>query len=541
MLAPARLAGQRLEAEQGEGGDRVARGFRAIVRRLLARQQGLVLRRRPEEPAVRMREPLRERLVQTARRREPTTLAGGLEQVHQSGREKSMIFEHARVAAGAAQDAAAFVHPQQRVCGARGALDVIFAREGETGAGEGGDHQAVPGGQDLRVGERRRTARAGRIQLRPDLLQERQLVAVRDARQRKHVASLEIAFVGGAEQLRRPLAVRVAERFAKLRGGPDEERPFFPFAVGVGRRPECSRGIRHLARDVIEHLAGDPLDERLPRRLPALGVRQRQERVVVQHLLEMGDEPPRIGGVAMEPAAHLVVDATERHLLQREPRHRQRLLVPRALPVAEEEANIHGGGELRRAPDASLAGIEYLRVVAHRAVEHVQLGQPGGRVGREAVLHRLGDLLRGMRRAAALLLPDTVEIEQEGGESDPGAPLSVPGREVGACEERLAIRREEHAHRPAALLREQLNRLHVDGIDVRALFAIDLHRDEPLVQHAGDVLGLERLLLHHVTPVAGGVADAEEDGPIEGVRLRERLVPPWAPIDGIVRVLQKIG
>ena len=243
----------------------------------------------------------------------------------------------------------------------------------------------------------------------------------------------------------------------------------------------------------------------------------------------------------MEPAAHLIVDAAERHLLQGEPRHRQRLLVPGALRVAEQETNVHAGGKLRRAPDASLVGVEYLSVVAHRAVQHVQLGKPGGCVRREAVLHRLRDLLRRMCRPGPLLPPDPIQLDQEGGESDPGAPLSVAGGEVRAREERLAVRREEYAHRPAALLREHLHRLHVDGIDVRALFAIHLHRDEPLVEHPGDVLGLERLLLHHVTPVAGGVADAEEDGPIEGACLRERLVAPWAPIDGIVRVLQKIG
>jgi len=58
--------------------------------------------------------------------------------------------------------------------------------------------------------------------------------------------------------------------------------------------------------------------------------------------------------------------------------------------------------------------------------------------------------------------------------------------------------------------RERLHGLHVDLIDVRALLAVDLHVHEMLVHHRGDLGILERLVLHHVTPVARGVADREE-------------------------------
>src|SRR5207237_387304 len=50
-----------------------------------------------------------------------------------------------------------------------------------------------------------------------------------------------------------------------------------------------------------------------------------------------------------------------------------------------------------------------------------------------------------------------------------------------------------------------------------------------------------RLALHDVTPVARGVADAQEHGPILRSRAREGLVAPRKPIDGIVRVLAQIG
>src|SRR5262249_30423276 len=57
------------------------------------------------------------------------------------------------------------------------------------------------------------------------------------------------------------------------------------------------------------------------------------------------------------------------------------------------------------------------------------------------------------------------------------------------------------------------------------------------VQLGGDLLVVEGFLLHHVAPVAGRVADAEENrpglapGPLEG------LLAPGGPVDGGVRVL----
>ena len=84
-------------------------------------------------------------------------------------------------------------------------------------------------------------------------------------------------------------------------------------------------------------------------------------------------------------------------------------------------------------------------------------------------------------------------------------------REVGAAEERLARRRQEHRHRPAAVPGQRDDGVHVDRVEVGPLLAVDLDRDEVLVQHARGQLVLERLPLHHVAPVARGVADREQD------------------------------
>ena len=121
-----------------------------------------------------------------------------------------------------------------------------------------------------------------------------------------------------------------------------------------------------------------------------------------------------------------------------------------------------------------------------------------------------------------------------------GAARPLARREVGAAEERLSIGRQPDAHRPAARLGQRLHGGHVDRVDVGPLLAIDLDADVVAVHEGGDLFVLERLRLHHVAPVAGGVADGEKDRPSEPARLVERLVSPGTPVDRVVRVLQQV-
>ena len=112
--------------------------------------------------------------------------------------------------------------------------------------------------------------------------------------------------------------------------------------------------------------------------------------------------------------------------------------------------------------------------------------------------------------------------------------------EVRPAEERASLRREEQAHRPAALPGQRLDRGHVDLIEVRALLAVDLDRDEVRVQVVRGLLVLEALPLHHVAPVARRVADAQEDGTVEELRAGEGVGAPGPPVDGVVGVLEQV-
>ncbi len=109
------------------------------------------------------------------------------------------------------------------------------------------------------------------------------------------------------------------------------------------------------------------------------------------------------------------------------------------------------------------------------------------------------------------------------------------------AKERLALGREEHGERPAALRAHGLGRGLIELVDIGAFLAVDLHVDEQLVhQRRGFGIG-EALVVHHMAPVARGVADGEQDRLVLGLGLGEASGPQGRQCDRIVLVEQKIG
>src|SRR5262249_20076886 len=62
-----------------------------------------------------------------------------------------------------------------------------------------------------------------------------------------------------------------------------------------------------------------------------------------------------------------------------------------------------------------------------------------------------------------------------------------------------------------------------------------------LVDDRGDGFVFERLVGHHVAPVAGRVADGDEDRHVTPGGLGERRLGPRPPVDRVVLVLEQIG
>ena len=117
-------------------------------------------------------------------------------------------------------------------------------------------------------------------------------------------------------------------------------------------------------------------------------------------------------------------------------------------------------------------------------------------------------------------------------------------RKIGAAEERpLIVVHQEHRQRPAAAAAGQhLVRELVDAVEVGAFLAVDLDVDEQLVHQRGSGGILEGLVRHHVAPVAGGVADRQQDrAAARAARASSASSPHGMPVHRVVRVLAQVG
>ncbi len=338
---------------------------------------------------------------------------------------------------------------------------------------------------------------------------------------------------------RRPvLGLGGAEHPAKIRRVPDVELSFDPLAVGILGREEGAARCAHVAQNVGEDLPGGLLHERPAGQLEGLKKAQRHQGLVVEHLLEVGEQPLLVRGVAVKPEAHVVPDPAQAHGAEGAVDHLERPGLARARMVPQQEVKPVRGGELGRLLEPPVAGIVAQRQLLVSPVQKPQagrlvraefegLGQPPG-----DLLGRGGDFVRlqGPERPHAL-----AEIDQA------HASETRALGQVGGGEERLALRGHANAERPAAAAARHLAGRHVNGIDVGPLLPVHLDADEGRVQMAGRLLVLEGFLLHHVAPVAGGIPDGEKDRLVLGFGRGEALLVPGRPVHGVVGMLEEIG
>ena len=205
----------------------------------------------------------------------------------------------------------------------------------------------------------------------------------------------------------------------------------------------------------------------------------------------------------------------------------------RAPELAQQEQQLRGPRELRRAAEAAAQAVERRLELPHCARERVGTGHRGRllRPRRGEASKAIGQAGRRTHDAIAVLLPGTADFFQHRREARP--PVPAVRRKVRAAVERLQIRREPDAHRPSARPGRRLHEQHVDAIHVGALLAVHLDGDEARVEHLRDGRVLERLVLHHVAPVAGRVADGQEDRLVLAARGGKRLLAPRVPVHGV--------
>ena len=196
--------------------------------------------------------------------------------------------------------------------GGGGGGQPLGAVEHARGVGERGDHQAVPVGQHLVVPAGADAVGAARQQLEAHVRQ-RLLVGGR-AQQRVAQAvedgvAFPVAGFGDVVGLRRTLARRPRPAPRRSRPAPDVELALLALGVGIERGGEASALGDHLAQQPADRLVDAARVELVAGLAVGLAHEIDQQRVVVEHLLEVRGEPALVDRVAREAAAQVVVDA----------------------------------------------------------------------------------------------------------------------------------------------------------------------------------------------------------------------------------------
>ncbi len=410
------------------------------------------------------------------------------------------------------------------------------------GLGEGREHQPVPFGEDLVVEPGPDAIETVLEQLGSgpvDLVGPCQPAALFDPIE--DVRPLEVSFRRGAVPVDGGGGT-AAEHLAHLVDRPHVELALDALAVGVLGREPPAVGVLEVAAHVVDRLGQHLGEPWLAGQLPGMEVGPGEQRVVVEHLLEVGHEPDVIDRVASETSAEVVVDAAGRHRIQRGDGGLQRIrprLGCRVVVRPKQQVDAHRPGELGRTAEPSPGVVMGLDERTCRGVERLGAGQVVTDLELLGAAERFGEPARLVEQFAPATRPRLLHAAAELDEARHAAPALL--REVGASEERLAFGGHEHRHRPPAAAGHGLYRVHVDGVDVGSLFAVDLDGDEEFVDDGGGGIVLEALVGHHVTPVAGGITDGQEDRLVLGTRLLERLGTPRIPVDRVGGVLAQIG
>ena len=277
--------------------------------------------------------------------------------------------------------------------------------------------------------------------------------------------------------------------------------------------------------------------------------RDREKRsVVIEHLLEVRDHPHRVHGVAAESTAHMVVQAATAHLAKRERRRREAGGAVRARGtrrmVAHQPVEVRRVRELRRIPEAAVARIVRLHQRCACEVECCPGQRRSAGLGADVGL-QAGERVdeRGVL-AANVVAPFAVQPGHAG--ENLAERRHAVARRVGKVrageEGGVVVGGQHHRQRPAAgASGEELVGGLVDLVDVGTFLAIDLDTDVQLVHQPRRFLVLERFMRHDVAPVAGGIANRQQDRLVFAAGPVKRFRPPRLPVDGIVRVLQEVG
>jgi hypothetical protein len=198
----------------------------------------------------------------------------------------------------------------------------VFAAEDTRTVGEGAKHEAVPRGKHLLIAPRPYAYRSAVIQLRARstnrILQLGELGALpcgdrgRLVGHVKDVVPLEVSSCAHSPVSGDEAAV-IARGLLELRRAPHVELALLTFTIRIEGGVEPTLRRQHFANRPLERFLRHASRLVVTRRLPEMNAEAREQRVVVQHLLEVRHQPHRIDRITMEAAADLVVDPAAGH------------------------------------------------------------------------------------------------------------------------------------------------------------------------------------------------------------------------------------
>ena len=252
----------------------------------------------------------------------------------------------------------------------------------------------------------------------------------------------------------------------------------------------------------------------------------------------MRHQPLGIHAIAGEPAADLVVNAARRHPFASVQHHPHPLGVPGARRLPQQKGRLARTRELGGGAKAAELGIVFALEKQGGMAQEARVQREVARLAGRVRLQLPVKIRRRLQYPLPFLLPQAGNLAQDLDK----AGLAVPAlrRKIGSAVKGLQIRRKKAIQRPPSLPRHRLHRCHIDPVHVRPLLPVHLDAHEMRVEEAGRRVVLEGFPLHDVAPVAGRVADAQEDRLAFRARLGERLRSPGEPIDRVMLVLQQV-
>ena len=252
----------------------------------------------------------------------------------------------------------------------------------------------------------------------------------------------------------------------------------------------------------------------------------------------------------MEAAAHLVIDAPAGHRLEGVLHFIGCRCLGVVRRVRQQQRGHHRRGKLRPLGPRKTP---MLRVVAFAQRRH-RIGHRRRRhrphfCRLSAPAHRVGHPHRLIKHRRPLVRPRPAHaLHHLAKPRPPELRLRRDVRRRPVREQPVSLgpaafgsrRRDENVHGPAPAAGQQLRCRHIDVVHVRPLLAIDLNAHKVLVEGRHQLGLLKHLALHHVAPVARGVAHTQKDRHVAPLRLGKRRLAPGHPVHRVVRVLQQI-